>query len=180
MSALLTPPVGPGDHVKGPRSAVTTLVELGDYECPSCGGAEPTVKAVEARLGDRLCFVFRNFPLLELHPHALMAAEAAEAAGAQDRFWEMHDLLFRHQDALEPADLVGYAALAGLDLERFIDDLRSGRHRTKIRADLRSGELSGVHGTPTFFINGRRYDGAFDFDSLWEAITGADGTELLR
>jgi protein-disulfide isomerase len=162
MSAgRLTPPVSARDHVAGPDDAPVTLVEYGDYECPHCGRAHPIVKAVQRQLGDQLRFVFRNFPLAEAHPHALVAAQAAESAGAQGRFWEMHDMIFEHQDALELQDLVGYAELLGLDVERFERDLETGTYAKKVRDDFRSGVRSGVNGTPTFFLNGERYDGSW-------------------
>ena len=179
MSTRLKPPVGPGDHIQGPATAPITLTEFGDFECPFCGQAHLVVKALQEALGERLRFVFRNFPLAQVHPHALIAAEAAEAAGAQRRYWPMHDLLYDHQDALEPPDLVQYATLLGLDLDRFGGDLYAHRHRDKVRADLHSGALSGVNGTPTFFINGVRHDGGWDFDSLWSAISGSAGAELI-
>src|ERR1700682_1391927 len=162
MSAgRLTPPVSARDHVAGPDDAPVTLVEYGDYECPHCGRAHPVVKAVQRQLADQLRFVFRNFPLAEAHPHALVAAQAAESAGAQGRFWEMHDMIFEHQDALELQDLVGYAELLGLDVERFERDLETGTYAKKVRDDFRSGVRSGVNGTPTFFLNGERYDGSW-------------------
>jgi protein-disulfide isomerase len=157
----LTPPVSAQDHAAGPADAPVTLVEYGDYECPYCGMAYPVVKAVQRALGNQLRFVFRNFPLAEAHPHARLAAEAAEAAGAQGRFWEMHDVLFENQSALEPADIVGYAQSVGLDLTRFEQDIESGTYTKKVRDDFRSGVRSGVNGTPTFFVNGERYDGSW-------------------
>jgi protein-disulfide isomerase len=154
----------------GPHDAPVTLVEYGDYECPHCGRAHPVVKAVQRELEGQLRFVFRNFPLAEAHPHALVAAQAAEAAGAQGRFWEMHDLIFENQDALELADLVGYAESLGLDTRRFEADLEAGTFAKKVRDDFRSGVRSGVNGTPTFFINGARYDGSW---ANVEAFIGA-------
>ncbi|HEY1586891.1 MAG TPA: thioredoxin domain-containing protein [Polyangia bacterium] len=173
MSSRLRPPVDVRDHRAGSDSASLTLVEYGDYECPFCGEAHAVVKALQERLGARLRFVFRNFPLASVHPHALVAAEAAEAADAQGLFWPMHNTLYEHQDALEPPDLVEYAARLGLDLNGFESDLRGHRFRNKLRADLRSGAVSGVNGTPTFFINGYRHDGSFDFDTMWRALAGA-------
>ena len=157
----LTPPVGPSDHVDGPADAPVTLVEYGDYECPFCGAAYPVVKAVQHALGARLRFVFRNFPLAEIHPHAQHAAQAAEAAGAQGKFWEMHDTIFEHQDALEDADLVGYAKALGLDAARISQELRDGTFVKRVRDDFRNGVRSGVNGTPTFFVNGERYEGSW-------------------
>ncbi|MFL5469293.1 MAG: DsbA family protein [Gemmatimonadaceae bacterium] len=158
-SAELVVPVTDRDHAIGPASAAITLVEYGDFECPHCRRAHPIVQKVRRHMGDRLRFVFRNFPLSEAHPHAQHAAEAAEAAGAQGRFWEMHDLLFHNQDALEDDDLVNYAAKLGIDAQRVAHELAAGTYTRKIRDDFRGGIRSGVNGTPTFFINGLRYDG---------------------
>ena len=155
----LTPAVGESDHADGPAAAPVTLVEYGDYECGYCGMAYPIVKSLRRRLGDRLRFVFRNFPLAEAHPHARHAAEAAEAAGAQGKFWAMHDTLFENQHALEDDDLVGYARRLGLDAERVARELAEGTHTKRVRTDFRNGVRSGVNGTPTFYINGRRYEG---------------------
>jgi protein-disulfide isomerase len=172
-SATLKPPVGPKDHMQGPPDAPVTLVEYGDYECPYCGEAYPVVKALQERLGDQMCFVFRNFPLTQVHPHAEEAAEAAEAAGAQGKFWEMHDLLYENQDALEPEDLVQYARALKLDLKRFVLEMREHVYVERVREDFRSGVRSGVNGTPTFFINGARHNGPFDLGSLLAAIEEA-------
>jgi formate-nitrite transporter family protein len=155
----LTPPVNKHDHTAGPDDAPVTLVEYGDYECPYCRMAYPIVKAAQRQLGSQLRFVFRNFPLAEIHPHARRAAQAAEAAAAQGKFWEMHDMLFEHQDALEDADLVRYAELLGLDADRVARELEAGTYAKRVRDDFRSGVRSGVNGTPTFFVNGERYDG---------------------
>ncbi len=169
-SANLKPPVGANDHVQGPAKAPVTMVEYGDYQCPYCGEAYPVVKALQRRLGDKMRFVFRNFPLAESHPHAEHAAEAAEAAGAQGKFWEMHDLLYENQDALEDEDLVRYAKALHLDVPRFIKEMEAHAYAERVRADFSSGVRSGVNGTPTFFINGVRHDGAFDLGSLMAAI----------
>jgi protein-disulfide isomerase len=169
-TAKLKPPVGPHDHVQGPAEAPVTLVEYGDYECPYCGEAYPVVKALQKRLGDQMRFVFRNFPLAQAHPHAEHAAEGAEAAGAQGKFWEMHDMLYENQDALEDEDLVRYARALHLDVPRFVKEMESGAHLERVREDFRSGVRSGVNGTPTFFINGARHDGPFDLASLLAAI----------
>jgi protein-disulfide isomerase len=155
----LTPPVSERDHVAGTSDAPVTLVEYGDYECPHCGRAYPILKEVQRRLGSQLRFVFRNFPLKEAHPHAQHAAEAAEAAGAQGKFWEMHDAIFEHQDALEDPDLAQYADALGLDADRLARELEAGVYAKRVRNDFRSGVRSGVNGTPTFFLNGLRYDG---------------------
>ena len=159
--AALTQPVGPSDHVTGPDDAPVTLVEYGDFECPYCGMAHPIVERAQRELGSHLRFVFRHFPLGEVHPHARLAAQAAEAAAAQGRFWEMHDMLFEHQDALEPDDLAGYAKALGLDTKQFARDLEGGTYANRVRDDFRSGVRSGVNGTPTFFVNGERYDGSW-------------------
>jgi len=161
------------DHIWGPRAAPVTLVEYGDYECPYCGQAYYVVKELEQRAGNLMRFVFRNFPLTTVHPHAERAAEAAEAAGAQGKFWEMHDLLYENQQALEDEDLMKYAAWAGLDINRFVRDLREGRYLNRIREDFLSGTRSGVNGTPTFFINGFRHDGSWDLITLMTAIEEA-------
>jgi protein-disulfide isomerase len=168
-------PVGPRDHILGPDTAPVTLVEYGDFECPFCGMAHPIVKELIHRLGDQLRFVFRHFPLIQMHPHAELAAEAAEAAGAQGKFWEMHDTLFENQDALEPDDLIGYAVELDLDQARFMDELASHAHAPRVLEDLIGGARSGVHGTPTFFINGVRHAGDFDYDTLLGAIEEAMG-----
>jgi protein-disulfide isomerase len=145
------------------------VVEYGDYECPYCGAAHPIVKQLQRRLGDRLCFVFRNFPLSTMHPHAEHAAEAAEAAGVHGKFWEMHDLLFENQEALAHGDLVEYAAALGLNASRFEAELAGHQHAARVREDFMSGVRSGVNGTPTFFINGLRHDDGNDFETLLNA-----------
>jgi protein-disulfide isomerase len=159
--------------MQGPPDAPVTLVEYGDYECPFCGAAYAIVKDIQERLGDQLCFVFRNFPLTEAHPHAEDAAEAAEAAGGQGKFWPMHDMLYENQDALEPEDLVRYARSLRLDLPRFVKELSEHVWAERVREDFRSGVRSGVNGTPTFFINGVRHDGGYDMASLLAAIEEA-------
>ena len=158
-SAELVIPIGKQDHVAGPDSAPVTLVEYGDFECPHCGRAEPIVQGIRRRLGDQLRFVFRHFPLAEAHPHAQSAAEASESAGSQGKFWEMHDIIFRNQIALEREDLLEYAAEIGIDPKRVEQDLADGVYHRKVRDDFRGGIRSGVNGTPTFFINGIRFDG---------------------
>jgi protein-disulfide isomerase len=158
----LTLPVANRDHFQGPIDAPIKIVEYGDYECPVCGQAYPIIKAIQQRFGDRLCFVFRNFPLINSHPHAQHAAEAAEAAGAQGKFWEMHDLLFENQEALHDNDIAEYASTLGLDVRRLIDEVVTGVHTTRVREDFRSGAHAGVNGTPTLFINGVRHDGGLD------------------
>ena len=154
--------VGPDDHVRGPVHAAVTLVEYGDYQCEACGRAYPVVDAVLSELGSTVRFVFRNFPLIDAHSDAQMAAEAAESVAAhagEDAFWAMHDMLYENQDALEIDDLLGYAEAAGADPVVIADDLSSGAMRARVRADYRSGVRGGVRGTPTFFVNGRRFTG---------------------
>jgi len=168
----LTLPVGARDHIQGDAKAAVTLVEYGDYECPHCGRAYPIVKRVQQRLGKKLRFVFRNFPISEAHPHAEHAAEAAESAGHGNSkaFWSMHDLIFEHQRegeaALGDAGLARLAAQAGVDGQQVLDDLRDSTYRERVREDFMSGVRSGVNGTPTFFIDGVRYDGSWDEESL--------------
>jgi protein-disulfide isomerase len=183
-SARLVVPVGVSDHALGPETAPVTLVEYGDYQCPACGQAYPIVKELMDRLGRRVRFVFRNFPLATVHPDAEGAAEAAEAAGAQGRFWAMHDLLFENQEALGGEDLVGYASVLGLDESRFAGELTEHVHAARVREDFTGGVRSGVNGTPTFFINELRHDGPFDLDNLLGAVeaeiratTGSDGSD---
>jgi protein-disulfide isomerase len=163
-------PIGGRDHVLGPPDAPVTLVEYGDYQCPHCGAAHPVVKTVLRHLGRNVRFAFRHFPLAEIHPNALPAAEAAEAAGAQSKFWEMHDLLFENQDALEHRDLVRYAEALDLDLPRFVAELAEHTWEPRVREDFMTGVRSGVNGTPTFFVNGVRHDGPWDAGSLIEAL----------
>jgi protein-disulfide isomerase len=167
-----------GDHLRGSLDAPVHLVEYGDFECPFCGRAYPIVEAIKRLLGDQLCFAFRHFPLAATHPHALLAAEAAEAAGAQGRFWQMYDMLYQHNEALELPSIEGYAARIGLDPTEFAGDVRQQRFLDRVRADLHSGAVSGVNGTPTFFINGRRYDHAWDYDRLLQALLAEGGIEL--
>src|SRR5437588_2114340 len=172
-TAKLTPLVSQCDHQQGPETAPVTLVEYGDYECPYCGEAYPIVKEIQRRLGDRLRFVFRNFPLTQSHPHAEHAAEAAEAAAVQGKFWEMHDSLFEHQRALDDAHLVHYAVALRLEEERFKREMSEHVHTKRVREDFLSGVRSGVNGTPTFFINGVRHDDSYAMDSLLASIEAA-------
>jgi len=169
----LTSGVSKRDHIRGPLDAPLTLVEYGDYECPYSGAAHRIIEEVRARLGPRLRFVYRHFPLTNVHPHAEPAAEAAEAAGAQDRFWEMHDRLFEHQDALESDELIAHADTLGIDVETFVQQLADGVHASRVRHDFLSGVHSGVDGTPTFYINGARHDGSYDVRSLLGALDSA-------
>lgn len=173
----LAPPVEDArDHVQGPTSAPVTLVEYGDYQCPYCGMAHPIVKELQRSLGDQLRFVFRNFPLRDAHPHAEHAAETAESAAAQGKFWEMHDTLFENQERLDDRSLIGYADELGLDAEQVARDLDDGTWADRVRADFRSGVRSGVNGTPTFFINGARYDeGWNDPQRFLQALRAAAG-----
>jgi protein-disulfide isomerase len=168
----LSVPVSDKDHRQGDPDAACTLVEYGDYQCPSCGHAYPIVKRVQRHFGKRLLFVFRNFPLTEMHPYAEPAAETAEFADAQHKFWEMHDLLYENQDRLDDALLFQLAEQLQLDPEKLRQALASKEFEPRVRTDFRGGVRSGVNGTPTFFINGQRHDGAYDFASLVEAIDG--------
>jgi len=163
------------DHIQGPADAAVTLLEYGDYECPFCGAAYPIVKEAQSRMGDRLRFVFRNFPISTSHPHAEQAAEAAEAAASQGRFWQMHDLLYENQKRLDDADLHHYAEQLGLDVAAFDDDLAGHVHAERVREDFMSGVRSGVNGTPTFYVNGSRHDGGYELDSLLAALEQAAG-----
>ena len=169
----LAAPVDPGrDHIRGPEEAPVTLVEYGDFECPYCGQAEPVVRELLRDFGD-VRYVWRHLPLNDVHPHAQQAAEAAEAAAAQGAFWEMHDLMLEHQDALVPSDLTAYAEQLGLDAERFADDLDKHAGAARVAEDVDSADLSGVSGTPTFFVNGRRHSGAYDIATLTKAVRTA-------
>jgi Na+/H+ antiporter NhaA len=166
------------DHFRGPIDAPVTVVEYGDFECPYCGRAEPVVRELLQEFGD-VRYVWRHLPLSDVHPNAQLAAEAAEAAARQDAFWEMHDLLFKHQDALGPRDLISYARELSLDVERFTDDLREHTGGTRVAEDIDSADLSGVSGTPTFFINGRRHYGAYDIAALSTAVRAAGARATL-
>jgi protein-disulfide isomerase len=166
----LTVPVSENDHIQGAGNAAVTLVEYGDYECPHCGRAYWIVKKVQEKMGDRLRFVFRNFPLTRAHPHALHAAEAAEIAATQDKFWEMHNRLYENQNALDDESLIAYAEGIGLDVERFTEYSRSDTFAEKVRADFMGGVESGVNGTPTFFIDGVRFNGSWDYETLLETL----------
>ncbi|MCI4320456.1 MAG: DsbA family protein [Thermoplasmata archaeon] len=169
-SPRLTLPIGTRDHTQGPATAPTTLLEYGDYECPYCGEAYPIVKAIQKRLGDKLRFVFRNFPLANMHPHATLAAEAAEAVGAHGKFWEMHDTLYEHQGALDPSDLVRYASRLGVATGPFTAELDRHAYAERVREDFSSGVRSGVNGTPTFYINGVRHNGSYELEELLAAL----------
>jgi protein-disulfide isomerase len=167
------------DHIRGPKEdALVTLVEYGDFECPFCGQAEPVVRELIREYGE-LRFVFRHLPLTDVHPRAQQAAEAAEAAALQGKFWEMHDTLMDHQGALTLRDLVGYARELGLDTDRFIADLRAHAGAGRVAEDVESADLATVSGTPTFFINGKRYQDAFDLATFKQAVRAAKSEALL-
>jgi protein-disulfide isomerase len=169
------------DHASGPQNAPITLVEYGNFECIDCGRAYPVIKEIQRLLGNDLHFVFRNFPTVRTHPHAIRAAEAAESAAAQGKFWEMHDELFTHQQALEDPDLSRYAKRIGLDVERFERDMAENSFLKKIEAEYQSALFDEhVTGTPTLYINEVRYTGATDVDSLLLAIKQADTGGRIR
>jgi Na+/H+ antiporter NhaA len=167
------------DHIRGSTEAPVTVVEYGDFECPYCGQAEPVVRELLREFGEEVRYVWRHLPLSDVHPHAQLAAEAAEAAADQGAFWEMHDLMLDSQDALEGGDLVGYAEQLGLDVERFTDKLRTHAGAARVAEDIDSADLSGVSGTPTFFINSRRQHGAYDIASLSAAVRAAGARATL-
>jgi Na+/H+ antiporter NhaA len=176
----LVVPVDPErDHIRGPEESLVTLVEYGDFECPYCGMAEPAVRELLRDYGE-VRYVWRHLPLNDVHPNAQLAAEAAEAAGKQGSFWEMHDLLLDHQEALSPRDLVGYAASLGLDTMQFAADLRKHAGRAHVDEDLESADLSNVSGTPTFFVNGKRHYGAYDIEGLKKAVKLAKARALIN
>ena len=169
----LKPPVSMRDHAEGPDDAVVTLVEFGDYQCPYCARAHPIVKKLKHHFGDSLRFVFRNFPLSELHPMAQEAAEAAEFAAVHGKFWEMHDAIYEHQSLLSPDLLSRLANTYGLDVPSLSEAFREGTLRERVRSDFNSGVTSGVNGTPTFFINGRRHDDSYEYQVLLTALEDA-------
>ncbi len=171
--STLTQSISARDHAEGPADAPLTLVEYGDYQCPYCGAAYPVVKRLQKTLGKKLRFVFRNFPLTQVHPYALIAAKAAEAAALQGKFWEMHELLFEEQRLLKPDIVPSWAKRIGLNLEQFENDIEQGVVEKRIGEDRQSGIRSGVNGTPTFFVNGTRYDGPADYNSLLAALQSA-------
>jgi protein-disulfide isomerase len=168
--ATLKVPVTPEDHIQGDPDAELTLLEYGDYECPHCGRAYGIVKQVQKHFGRRLRFVFRNFPLAQIHPHAQTAAETAEFAGAHGRFWEMHDLLFENQDRLGLPLLLALTEELGLDPQALRDALTAGEFEPRVRRDFLSGVRSGVNGTPTFFVGENRHDGPWEFEDLVTAL----------
>ena len=172
VEARLSAPITSDDHAQGPIHATVTLVQYGDYECPYTRMSRHSVHQLQRQYPETLRFVFRHFPLAEIHPHARAAAMAAEAAGAQADFWTMHEYLFEHQKALAESDLRTYALELRLDADRFERDRRSSQVIERVERDLASGEASGVQGTPTFFVNGTRHDGAYDLESLRSAVVG--------
>jgi Na+/H+ antiporter NhaA len=167
------------DHVRGPAQSPVTLVEYGDFECPYCGQAEPVIRELLSGFAD-LRYVWRHLPLNDVHPQAQLAAEACEAAAAQGAFWEMHDLLLERQDALGPKDLIRYAGELGLEVERFTNELRERVWSQRVAADIESADLSGVAGTPSFFVNGQRHVGAYDIDTLSRAVRAAKARAAIR
>jgi protein-disulfide isomerase len=175
MTHSLTVPDSKRDHIRGVATAPISMLEYGDYECPFCAEVQPIVTEIQERLLDDLCFAFRHFPLTTVHPHSEHAAEAAEAAGAQGSFWQMHKMLFQNQQALEDEDFVQYASLLGLDEVRLIREVEAGAHAERVRDDFKSGIRAGVNGTPTFFINGERYDGARGLEEMLAALTAGVG-----
>ena len=173
-------PVGPADHTLGDGRAPVTLVEYGDYECPHCGHAHPVVKAVRKHFGKQLRFVYRHFPLTQVHPMAEPAAEAAEFAGANDQFWEMHDAIFENQENLDLELLAELAQDLGLSSEDLLGALERHEYLPKVKDDFMGGVRSGVNGTPTFFINGYRYEGLYEFEDLVEAIDAEVGNTKVE
>jgi len=168
--ASLKSPVTVEDHAQGNLEAPILLVEYGDYECPHCGHAHPIVKQIQKKFGKQLAFVFRNFPLNEIHPNAEAAAESAEFAGTHQRFWEMHDAIFENQENLAPELLIELAETLKLSAEELERSLEAGTFTARVKKDFMSGVRSGVNGTPTFFINGVRHDGSFEFGELAQAV----------
>jgi protein-disulfide isomerase len=166
--------IHPDDHVQGSAEAAYTLIEYGDYQCPGCGRLFLVIRDLRAELGLMLRIAYRHYPFSGIHPQAQLAAEAAEAAGAQNRFWEMHDLLFENQGALAPKDLHRYAEQIGLDSKRFRDDVKARRYHHLVNEQFRRGVQDGVYGTPGLFINGIRHNGALDFDALRARIMNSE------
>jgi protein-disulfide isomerase len=169
--SILVVPVNDQDHIQGPDTASVTLVEYGDYECPHCGMAFSIIKAVQKKLGPKLRFVFRNFPLSNMHPFAELAAESAEAAGAQGKFWEMHDAIYENQDLLGEEMIEELAKKLKLDINHFNSDIKTRKFKERVRKDFIGGAKSGVNGTPSLFINGERFDESLDEETLIEAIS---------
>jgi len=169
----LNPAVQSFDHLRGPAHAPVTVVEFGDFECPNCKQAAPAVNLLLERFGERVRFAFRHFPLTEVHPHALLAAQAAEAASAQGKFWPMHDLLFENQTHLKAQHLRGYAERLGLDMPRYTAEMDDEIYLQRVREHIESAKQSGVRATPTFFVNGRIHDVSFGLRSLFDAVETA-------
>lgn len=170
MSNQLKPAIGSGDHVWGQPAAIVEMVEYGDYQCPYCGRAYPIIKSIQEKLGDDLRFVFRNFPLSKIHRHAFTAAVATEAAARQGKFWDMHDIVFENQQALEVEELFKLAEAIGLNVEQFRNDIQDEQLVSKVEGDFESGVRSGVNGTPTFFINGKKYEGSWEEETLYQYL----------
>jgi len=168
----LTIPVNEKDHIQGSTDAPLVVVEYGDFECSYCGAAYPIIKKLQQELGDDLCLVFRSFPLSQVHPHALHAADAAEIADSQGKFWEYHDLLYEHQHSLDDAVLVHHATSLGLDGAAFKRSLQQGEFKDKVQQSFMGGVESGVNGTPSFFVNGSRYDGDWEYEPFLEYLKG--------
>lgn len=166
----LAAPVGRSDHAQGPEDAPVTLLEYGDYQCPFCADMQPMLKAIAKKMGGQMRFVFRHMPLIEMHPYAQFAAEAAEAAGAQGKFWQMHEAIYQQQSELGTDLLHQLAVKLTLDIAQFSADLDARRYRPRVKRDFMSGMRSGVAGTPAFFINGERYEDALDLGSLMSAV----------
>jgi protein-disulfide isomerase len=166
----LKPPVSEKDHLQAETTAPIELLEYGDYQCPHCGRAYPIIKSIQKKMGDKLKFVFRNFPLAESHPYAINAAIATEAAAAQGKFWEMHDIVFEHQRDLSDTALVKLAKQIGLDIEQFENDFDRQQTQDKVETDFESGVRSGVNGTPAFFINGKKYNDSWEEEVLLEYL----------
>jgi protein-disulfide isomerase len=171
----LTLPITERDHLLGPAEATITLLEYGDYECPTCEIAYPIVKQVLKEMGSAVRFAFRNFPVSSVHPHAAVAAQAAEAAAAQKKFWPMHDILYEHQKDLADHDITHFALLIGLEMYRFDSDISSERFVKRVTEDYESGQSSGVKKTPTFFVNGRKYVGKLDVQEMIQMLSNMTG-----
>jgi protein-disulfide isomerase len=170
----LRSPVSDDDHIQGDANAPLELIEYGDYQCPHCGRAYPLIKSIQQELGDKLRFVYRNFPLTQSHPQAMGAALAAEAAGLQGAFWEMHDMLFENQKKLNPSALIRYAESLDLDIARFCTEMEGPELRQRIEREFYSGMRSGVNGTPGLFINGTLFDGDWENGGLLNALQSAE------
>jgi formate-nitrite transporter family protein len=179
-SVRLNPPVGRRDHIQGYDHALVTLVEYGDFQCPTCGRAFPMIQELQKTFGTNLRFVFRHFPLRQVHPQAEIAAQASEAASAQGKFWEIHNLFYQNQFALRKEDIIQYAEQLDLDVEEFNSALEQKLFAKRVTEDFRNGIRSGVNATPTLFINGYRYEGALDFENLSNEIQREIDQEEIR